>query len=541
MKPEFILTQNLRFIPKDPKALENYIAELAEKVKVTQDISEQVSLQGEIGVYLRSLDLFDEAANILQSVRQKIKENNLGLRKEIQNEIRLAHVFQEAKQFEKSNLLFDEVIEKCRTLPDATSLLHFALQHAGKNEFDQGRYSSALNFFEEALSIRIKESAPPDQIDSTRAAIARVKEVLASNRATIRRAKPEDAKAIHNAHMLSIQTICSKDHSPEEIKAWGGRPFNETQRVSAIQNQNVWVVELDNKIEGYGHLRVYEKDGQKLAHVMGLYITQAALGKKFGQQLFSLMLDEAKLQGADKINLESTLTSHGFYKKMGFWDSGPQMTVELGGTPIRCLPMSLDLWNPMSPDEVKSLLSPTERPYWISGGWAIDLFLGKNTRPHDDIDISIDRKDQLYFQSTLSGWDIRASDPPGSGKLRPWLPGEVLNPPIHNLWCRSSSSGPWNLEVMLCTFENDEWIYRRNPKVRGAISSFGWQQEDGTRVIAPEIQLLYKSRNPRDKDNQDFGHCLKAFDKQKVQWLHNALMLDSGETHPWILRLKEIL
>jgi hypothetical protein len=85
----------------------------------------------------------------------------------------------------------------------------------------------------------------------------------------IRRARVDDAKGIHEAHMQSIQTLCSMDHSPEEIKAWGGRPFNEAQRIAAIQNQHVWVVETDSKIEGYGHLRIYEKDGEKLAHVMG--------------------------------------------------------------------------------------------------------------------------------------------------------------------------------------------------------------------------------------------------------------------------------
>jgi len=362
--------------------------------------------------------------------------------------------------------------------------------------------------------------------------------VIEGGSAMIRRAKPEDAKSIHDAHMLSIQTICSKDHSPEEIKAWGGRPFNEAQRASAIQNQNVWVVEIDNRIEGYGHLRVYEKDGQKLAHVMGLYLTQKALGKKLGQQMFSLMLNEAKFQNAEKINLESSLTSHGFYKKMGFWDSGPRMTIEIGGTPIRCIPMSLNLWNPLSTDEVKRLFRSAERPYWISGGWAIDLFLGKSTRPHDDIDISIHRDDQLHFQNVLSDWDIRASDPPGSGRLRPWSSGEFLNPPIHNLWCRKNSTGPWNLEVMLCKFENDEWVYRRNPKIRGPISSFGWQKEDGTRVIAPEIQLLYKSRSPRAKDNQDFENCVQKFSKEKTQWLHEAILVDSGSSHPWIEKLK---
>lgn len=178
VKPEFILTQNLRFVPKDPKALESHIAELAEKVKIAQDISEQVNLQGEIGVYLRSLDLFDEAANILQIVLLKIKENNLGLRKEVQNKIRLAHVFQEAKQFKKSNALFSEILEICRTDSEVVTMLHFALQHAGKNEFDQGHLTYALEYFEEALAIRIRDSAPNDQLESTRAALSRVKELI---------------------------------------------------------------------------------------------------------------------------------------------------------------------------------------------------------------------------------------------------------------------------------------------------------------------------------------------------------------------------
>lgn len=355
----------------------------------------------------------------------------------------------------------------------------------------------------------------------------------------IRKATPEDAKGIHEAHMLSIQAICSKDHSPEEIRAWGGRPFNESQRVYAIQNQHVWVIEIDNKIEGYGHLRIHDKDGLKLAHVMGLYLTPKALGKKFGKSIFNLMLAEAKAQNVEKINLESTLTSHEFYKKLGFYDSGNQMTVEIASTPIRCIPMSMELWNPLSPDEVKTLLGSIQKPYWLSGGWAIDLFLGQQTRPHDDIDISIIREDQSHFQSALVNWDLRASDPPGSGKLRPWLQGEKLNPPIHNLWCRQKSSGPWNLEIMLCIFENNEWVYRRNPKIRGPISKFGWTTSDGTLVIAPEIQLLYKSRSPRDKDQKDFENCLGKFNHEQMQWLTDALTIDSGENHPWISILKE--
>jgi hypothetical protein len=52
----------------------------------------------------------------------------------------------------------------------------------------------------------------------------------------IRRAKPGDAKAIHEAHMKSIQEVCSKDHSFEEISAWGNRPYLEEQRQNSINN-----------------------------------------------------------------------------------------------------------------------------------------------------------------------------------------------------------------------------------------------------------------------------------------------------------------
>lgn len=159
----------------------------------------------------------------------------------------------------------------------------------------------------------------------------------------IRKATPKDARGIHDAHMHSIQTLCAKEHTHDEILAWGHRPFNEGQRLAAIQNQYVWVVEIENNIEGYGQLKVYEKDGHLFAHVMGLYLTPKAVGKKFGQTIFKYMYEEAKLRNVEKINLESTLTSHGFYQKLGFKNSGPLASIEISGTPTRCIPMSLKI------------------------------------------------------------------------------------------------------------------------------------------------------------------------------------------------------
>lgn len=38
---------------------------------------------------------------------------------------------------------------------------------------------------------------------------------------------------------------------------------------------------------------------------------------------------------------------------------------------------------------------------WIDGGWGIDALLGKQTRPHNDLDIAIDHKDKPRLRKLL--------------------------------------------------------------------------------------------------------------------------------------------
>jgi len=161
--------------------------------------------------------------------------------------------------------------------------------------------------------------------------------------AIIRRALESDARAIHEAHMRSIQEVCSKDHTPEEIRGWGHRPFNEERRLDAIKNHRVWVIENQNHVEGYGHLQIYERDNVILAYVHGLYLTSQVLNQGLGKKLFLVMLSEAKQASVVRIQLEATLTAHAFYQKMGFYDYAPMKTIEIGGSKVSCYPMRLDL------------------------------------------------------------------------------------------------------------------------------------------------------------------------------------------------------
>lgn len=176
--PEFVLNENLRFVPKDPVNLRNYVEDLKKSLVGVNEFQKRASLLGEIGFYLRSLDQFDEAEKHLLEALHIISLKNLGIAKEIQQKIRLAHVWQEKKDFNKSEKLFAEIIQVCRENTEAQTYLDFALQHAGKNFFDKGQYQVALEYFSEALSVRLKKNSPFDQIESSRAAIKKTQELM---------------------------------------------------------------------------------------------------------------------------------------------------------------------------------------------------------------------------------------------------------------------------------------------------------------------------------------------------------------------------
>ena len=70
-------------------------------------------------------------------------------------------------------------------------------------------------------------------------------------------------------------------------------------------------------------------------------------------------------------------------------------------------------WEPLQPEEVSELFKSLDIKWWIAGGWAIDLFLGKKSRDHLDIDVLIFRKDQMIIHKHLKGWELYKTNQPG--------------------------------------------------------------------------------------------------------------------------------
>ena len=129
-------------------------------------------------------------------------------------------------------------------------------------------------------------------------------------------------------------------------------------------------------------------------------------------------------------------------------------------------------------ERVGSLLRDLRCEWFGCGGWAIDLFLGRATRVHSDVDIAIARRDQTEVRDYLMrrGWELeKAVD----GVLSPWEDGETLALP----------------------------------------------------VLAPEIVLLYKSSRPEEYA-ADFRNAAGSLPGESRAWLRGALDKVFAR-HPW--------
>lgn len=158
----------------------------------------------------------------------------------------------------------------------------------------------------------------------------------------IRLARSGEEAAIHDAHMRSIREVCIKDHGQEEIKGWGYRPLSN-RWTQAIELNQVYVVESEGEIFGVGYIVHVEREGGNFAYLNSLYFTPEVLGLGLAKSMLSILISMAKSWQVNSIRLDSTITAYGFYKRHGFQDSGEVRKVEIGGSPVTCYPMEMQI------------------------------------------------------------------------------------------------------------------------------------------------------------------------------------------------------
>ncbi len=185
---------NLRETPHDRSAMERGVAWLARQVQnVGNDLHATARLKGMHGVYSRILGLLDEAEESLRHAVE-LSQTIADVRLVYINELRLAHVHQWRGQFELSTPMFEELLSRAEKDRHLGLLLDFAMQHAGKNAFDQAKYAEALSHFAGALSLRrLKNDAR--LLHSTETAIAVTRERIASQAAAHANEPPLTSRA----------------------------------------------------------------------------------------------------------------------------------------------------------------------------------------------------------------------------------------------------------------------------------------------------------------------------------------------------------
>lgn len=188
------------------------------------------------------------------------------------------------------------------------------------------------------------------------------------------------------------------------------------------------------------------------------------------------------------------------------------------------------------------LMAGFEYPWLIAGGWSIDLYLGRVTRQHKDVDIMVFRRDQLHLQHHFENWHLYIAY---AGELYAWRRGDYLQPSQHGIWAYRPDRHPPHtpdiqpdLDFLLdeLSTSDDTWHFRRDATITRPLAKVIMRTEAGIPFLSPEIALLYKAKNYRAEDRCDFANVREVLEEERREWLASALTVSQPE-RDWLALL----
>jgi hypothetical protein len=186
-----------------------------------------------------------------------------------------------------------------------------------------------------------------------------------------------------------------------------------------------------------------------------------------------------------------------------------------------------------TPEAVAAVMDRVGVWWAVAGGWAIDLWLGEQTRDHHDVEVVVKRSDQHAIHTALTDdWDLFALDPPGSG-WKPWG-GAPIHAPAFQLQARSSSG---EFDLFTETVDNTRWHFRRDGRIVKCADEVIVPTASGIPIVRPEIQLLYMASSIEPKNQSDFETTRPLLTREAALWLSDALKV-TLPGHRWLQQLK---
>lgn len=193
-------------------------------------------------------------------------------------------------------------------------------------------------------------------------------------------------------------------------------------------------------------------------------------------------------------------------------------------------PADMENWQPWHPNECAAFLKDIIAPWYVVGGWALDLWHGVPKRAHEDLEIVALRDDISNFRKALSHLDFFEAH---NGQLTHLPLGHYPAKHASQLWGLDRANKSWKLDLMIEVGTSSIWNYKRNNTLTAPRDTMIQTTQSGIPYLTPAAVLLFKAKHLRPKDQLDFENALpKLTGTDKAQL--KSWLTQEHPNHSWL-------
>jgi hypothetical protein len=188
----------------------------------------------------------------------------------------------------------------------------------------------------------------------------------------------------------------------------------------------------------------------------------------------------------------------------------------------------IDAWDSWEPPTLAARLTGVDVPWYVAGGWAVDLHLGGKRRDHEDLEIAVPA---TRFEAIADRFPELAFHVASGGEVVPVNP--VAMAEHHQTWAWDPAAARWRFDVFREPHDGNIWISRRDARLRRPYGNLIRHDRNGIPYLSPEVVLLFKAKHRRPKDEDDYAVLAPVLTGPERAWLDEALDLVHPGPHPW--------